>query len=215
MIRLLSYLYPITRTIKSDYSGVLEITWYNGKKHLNSKNANYSYGSLQKVLKFGLGKVDLKNASSILLLGLGGGCVIETLRKEMDYQQYIMAVEIDPVVIDIAKDEFGIAASEHLEIVCDDAETFMSLNTKKFDLILVDLFIDLQVPSQFLKQNFWLRVIGSVESKGSVIFNMAVENPNIGQLQSVVSTLRANSLEVMVHEKVNNTNTVIVAVKSA
>ena len=30
MIRLLSFFYPITRKVKSDYSGTVEITWYNG-----------------------------------------------------------------------------------------------------------------------------------------------------------------------------------------
>ncbi|MCK7589660.1 fused MFS/spermidine synthase [Subsaxibacter sp. CAU 1640] len=213
MSRLLSYIYPITKKIKSDYSGFLEITWYNGKKHLNSKNANYSYGALQKVLKFGLEQVDLKKVNSILLLGLGGGCVIKTLRKDMAYEKHITAVEIDPVVIKIAKGEFGIECSGQLDIICNDAEAFMSLNTKKFDLIIIDLFIDLQVPSQFMNINFWLRVIESLGSKGDIIFNMAVKNPNIKQMKSIVSTLKSNTFQVAVHDNVNHMNTVIIAHK--
>ncbi len=81
MIRLLSYIFPITKKIESEYNGTLEITWHNGKKHLNTKNANYSYGSLQKILKIGLQKIDLTNCKNILILGLGAGSVIETLDK--------------------------------------------------------------------------------------------------------------------------------------
>lgn len=67
MKRLLSYFYPITKTVKSKYSDTLELTWYNGKKHLNTKNTNYSYGSLQQILKFGLEQINLKNIENILI----------------------------------------------------------------------------------------------------------------------------------------------------
>ncbi len=79
----------MTRKVTSKYSDTLEITWYNGKKHLNTKNANYSYGSLQAILKFGLEKIELKHMNSILLLGLGGGSVIETLRQDFNYQKQL------------------------------------------------------------------------------------------------------------------------------
>jgi len=108
MIRLLSYIYPITKKVKSKFNDTLEITWLNGKKHLNTKNANYSYGTLQEILKFGLEKIDLNKANSILLLGLGGGCVIETLLDEFNYKNKITAVDIDPSIIDIAENEFNI-----------------------------------------------------------------------------------------------------------
>ena len=142
MKRLLSYIYPVTKTIDSKYSGKLEITWYNGKKHLNSANANYSYGSLQSILKFGLKKINLSKVNSVLILGLGGGSVIETLRQDFNYSGLIEAIEIDPVIIDIAKTEFGIEQNETLKIHCADAYEFVKDHSKTFDLIIVDLYID-------------------------------------------------------------------------
>ena len=82
MIGLLSFIYPITKKVESQYCGTIEITWHNGTKHLNTKNANYSYGSLQKILKFGLQKIDVSNCKNILILGLGAGSVIDTLIKD-------------------------------------------------------------------------------------------------------------------------------------
>lgn len=128
---LLSYIYPVAKKIKSDKNGTLEITWLNGKKHLNSKNANYSYGSLQRILKFGLEKIDLSKINSVLLLGLGGGSVIETLRKDFDYQKHITAIEIDPVIIDLAKEEFQLKIFENLDIICDDALHFVEKTTTR------------------------------------------------------------------------------------
>ena len=134
MKRLLSYIYPVSKTISSQYNGDLEITWYNGKKHLNSKNANYSYGSLQRILKFGLKKIELSKVDSILVLGMGGGSVIETLRQDFNYNSKITAVEIDQVIIDIAKTEYGISENENLKIYCTDAYDFALQNTVRYDI---------------------------------------------------------------------------------
>ena len=67
--RLLSYLIPIkVFETPSDISSNLEITWNNGKLVLDSKNTNYSYGSLEKVLRKGMqhiGYSTLKNVKYI------------------------------------------------------------------------------------------------------------------------------------------------------
>jgi spermidine synthase len=212
MKRLLSYIYPVTKTIESKYSGTLEITWYNGKKHLNSKNANYSYGALQRILKFGIQKIDLKKVNSILILGLGGGSVVETLREDFNYTKKIEAVEIDPIIIDIAKTEFEISESKILKIHCTDAIDFIVTNTKKFDLIIIDLFIDLTVPSKFKNLEFWKDVLKSKSSKGDIIFNASIVNENsISNLDTIISFLKSKVYNVSVYEKVNTTNTVIIA----
>ncbi|WP_439151085.1 spermidine synthase [Winogradskyella sp.] len=212
MKRLLSYIYPVTKTIESQHSGMLEITWYNGKKHLNSKNANYSYGSLQRILKFGIEKIDLKKVNSVLVLGMGGGSVIETLRKDFNFQQKITAVEIDASIIEIAKTEFGITENEKLKIYCLDAIDFIKTNTELFDLIIIDLFIDLTVPNKFQRVDFWKMILKSKSSKGDVIFNAdVVDNKSNTKLDEIISFLKSKVYDVSVYEKVNNTNTVIVA----
>jgi spermidine synthase len=67
--KILSYIVPFTiRKIRSAFSGALELTIINGKKVLDSAHANYSFGTLQRVLKFGLTKVNLSCIRNILLL---------------------------------------------------------------------------------------------------------------------------------------------------
>lgn len=212
MKRLLSYIYPITKTISSKYNGDLEVTWYNGKKHLNSKNANYSYGSLQRILKFGVEKVTLSKVDSILILGMGGGSVIETLRNDFNYLKKITAVEIDPVIINIANTEYGIIENNNLNIHCIDAYDFLKTNHSLFDLIIVDLYIDLNVPDKFLKLEFWEAVLRAKSLRGDVIFNASVgKNVSTSKLDTIISFLRSKVFKVSVFENVNNTNTVIVA----
>lgn len=211
MKQLLSYIYPVTKTITSKYSGELEITWYNGKKHLNSKNANYSYGSLQRILKFGLKKIQLTKVNSILILGMGGGSVIETLRNDFNYTKSIEAVEFDPVIIEIAKSEFGIEENNQLKIHCADAFNFVETNTKLFDLIIIDLYIDLSVPDKFLRTLFWDNVINSKTSKGSILFNASVKDADENKTESLVDYIKTKVFKVDIYKQVNNTNTVIIA----
>tara|TARA_R110002094_G_scaffold217762_1_gene189025 strand:+ start:309 stop:953 length:645 start_codon:yes stop_codon:yes gene_type:complete len=211
MKRLLSYIYPITKTINSTYSGPLEITWFNGKKHLNSKNANNSYGSLQRILKFGLEKIDLSKINSVLVLGMGGGSVIETLREDFNYTKHIDAVEIDPIIIAIANTEFAIFESKTLSVHCVDAFDFIKTNKKKFDVIIVDLFIDLTVPNKVLSTEFWDNVIGSKSSKGSIIFNASVGDLKNNTINSLTNYIKAKVYKVDIHKNVNNTNTIIIA----
>ena len=211
MKRLLSYIYPVTKTIISKYSGPLEITWYNGKKHLNSKNANYSYGSLQRILKFALEKIDLSKVNSVLILGMGGGSVIETLRDHFNYAKHIDAVEIDPIIIEIAKNEFKISESETLKIHRKDAFDFVKTNDEKFDLIIVDLFIDLMVPDKFLSSKFWDNVMKSKSSTGVLIFNASVIDSKSDAIKTLTDYIKTKIFRVDVHENVNNTNTIIIA----
>ena len=211
MIRLLSYIYPITKKVESKYSGTLEITWHNGKKHLNTKNANYSYGSLQKILKFGLQNIDISNYENILILGLGAGSVIDTLIKDFNYKNHITALDIDPVIIEIAKAEFNLSENKNLKIICDNAVDFMNQNKNLFDLIIVDLFIGTEVPESFLNTSFWDDIIKSNSDKGSILFNASLQNNNNKKLFGIISHLEDNKYQTTKLEKVNGTNTLLIA----
>lgn len=211
MAKLLSYFYPITKKVHSDFSGTLEITWYNGKKHLDTKNANYSYGSLQRILKFGLEKINLKQVNSVLLLGLGGGSVIQTLRNDFSYSKPITAVDIDPVVIDIARNEFNLKEDSNLKIICEDALLFMQSNKIAYDLIIIDLFIDTDVPTAFLAIPFWKQVIAASTSNGAILFNASLQKTKNKALVDVIELLKSHKYHTGVFEKVNNTNTLILS----
>jgi len=211
MIRLLSYIYPITKKVKSNFNGTLEITWHNGKKHLNTKNANYSYGSLQEILKYGLEKIDLNDVNSVLLLGLGGGSVIETLNKDFGYKNKITAVDIDSSIIDVAKTEFNIKNNQNLKIICTDALQFMNQNSKQYDLIIIDLFIDTSMPEQFLDTSFWQHITNSNTKKGSILFNASLENEKENKLYDVINFLNRETYKVDIYNNVNKTNTLMIA----
>lgn len=176
--RLLSYLMPLTRTVESAVSGSLEVTWYKGRKVLDTRHANYSYGSLQRVLRYGLLFVEPRQAAHTLLLGLGGGSVVATLREELHYEGHVTAIELDPVVINLAATEFDIRPDARLDIVCADAFDWVRTAPDAwFGLIIVDLFVDLSLPAGLQTAAFWEQVQRILGPGGYVLFNTLSEVP--------------------------------------
>lgn len=176
--RLLSFLFPITiYQKKSVFSKNLEVTWNNGQLVLDSLNTNYSYGSLQRILRKGLkyiGFERIKNFDSILVLGVAGGSVIKTLVDEVACKGKITGVEIDENVIEIANQYFGLNAIPNVEIVIDDAFEFVLKTKEKYDLIIIDIFQDTQMPS-FLFQDFFInRINFLLKVNGFILFNTMV-----------------------------------------
>ncbi|MEM0517371.1 spermidine synthase [Aequorivita flava] len=215
MKKLFSYLWPSTRRFSSEINGILEVTYINGKKVLDTKNANYSYGSLQKILEIGLTKVDLNKVDNLLLLGMGGGSIIKSLRETFDYKNNIVAVEIDPQIINIAKAEFAVSASEKLQIVEEDAFQFVKNSKDQFQLIIIDLFIDTEVPPIFFGKEFCINVSKLLQTEGYLIFNAGINLAKTSKTIETVSTNFGSDFQFQHYKKVQGTNTLLVAQKGS
>jgi spermidine synthase len=206
--KILSYFFPLTRKIRSEFNGDLEVTVSNGRKVLDSLNANYSYGSLQRILKFALGQLDLAPVQHVLLLGLGGGSAVATLRLDFNFKGRITAVDIDPVIIRIAREEFGIIESDQLQIVCADALAFVSTQAAHYGLVIIDLFIDNQVPGTFLTPEFWRDIRSCLRPGGHLIFNTIGQTSGAGFVKTALADM---GLAVREFTAVEGTNTLLIA----
>jgi spermidine synthase len=176
--KLLSYLIPVTiYKAKSTLSTTLEVTWNNGNLVLDSQNANYSYGSLQRILKKGLryiGFERIRNFESILVLGVAGGSVIQTLAEDVKFEGKITGVEIDADVIAVANKYFNINKVANLEIIIDDAFEFVLKTKEKYDLIIIDIFQDIRMPNFLFEDFFIQRVQYLMKVNGFILFNTMV-----------------------------------------
>ena len=178
--KLFSYILPLNiYKKKSSVSESLEVTWANGELVLDSKNTNYSYGSLQRILRKGLKKIgfeQIKSMQHILVLGVAGGSVIKTLVNEVQYKGKITGVEIDAEIIAIANDYFKINEIPNLEIIIDDAFEFVIKTKEKYDLIIIDIFQDTKMPN-FLFETFFTERVGFlINNHGFLLFNTMILN---------------------------------------
>lgn len=183
--KLLSYLYPITISRRpSSVSKALEVTLVNGRLVLDTPNANYSFGSLQRVLDRGLqaiGYPAIKGMSDVLVLGVAGGSIFETLRGKIGYRGKLRGVDIDPGVIDIAQEHFSLDAIENLEIIIADARQYLQETCEPADLIVIDIFCDKDMPSFLFETTFLESVSRALQPGGFILFNTIVENKEIAE----------------------------------
>lgn len=176
----LSYLIPIPeKSMYSPVSGKVEINWNNGHRVIDTKTANYSYGNLQKLLKFGLKKLPntyIANCNEILILGVAGGSVIETLRKDYRYTKNITGIEIDPAMIYWMNNEFQIHNNYNTTIIEIDANYFVRNTKNKYDLIVIDIFIDTDMPDFLFERSFIEHTFKILNPSGYMIFNTIFKN---------------------------------------
>lgn len=178
--KLFSYFIPIViYQKKSAVSKNIEIAWNNGELVLDSKNTNYSYGSLQRILRRGLKQIGfdkIRSMESVLILGVAGGSVIKTLVDEIAYAGKIKGVEIDAEIIEIANTYFELDKIPNLDIVIDDAFEFVLKTKEQYDLIIIDIFQDTTMPN-FLFEKFFINRIGSLlNDHGFILFNTMILN---------------------------------------
>jgi len=176
--KLFSYIIPVKIfKKKSQRSKMIEVTWNNGELVLDSENTNYSYGSLQRILRYGLRNISydaIQKMEHILLLGVAGGSVIKTLVNEVEYNGKITGVEIDPEMIKIANEYFKLNQIQQLDIIIDDAFEFVLKTKDKYDLIIIDIFEDTNMPNFLFEKFFSERVCFLLKNRGFILFNTMI-----------------------------------------
>lgn len=165
----------LIREVSSPINSKLRIVQEAGKKLLNTENTNYSFGTLVDVLEEGLDNIPLGGVESVLLLGMGGGSIIHSLREKYDCHAPVTAVDIDPVVINLAYEEFQIDQLSEVSIHEADAQDFIENCKDAFDLIIIDIYIDVDVPEKFYEAKFWEMIEKNVNSNGFILFNAGID----------------------------------------
>ncbi len=176
--QLLSYILPINIfQVESEINQNLEVTWNNGQLVLDSKNTNFSFGSLERVMQIGLrtiGKEKITSYHSVLVLGVGGGSILKLLQDEFQFNRKIIGIELDPKVITIANRFFGLNKRDNIEIYNTDASIFVKETTLTFDLIVIDIFQDKKMPDFLFSESFMNDLRKILSEKGCILFNSIV-----------------------------------------
>ena len=217
LIRGFSYIWPVTiKNYSSSHSGELYIRYFLGKKVLDSKHTNYSFGGLQKVLKRALELLPFNlDTKKILILGLGAGSVLETIRKQHSKTAHITGVEIDATILQIAHEEFGIAENPLTKLVQEDATVFIANNADTYDLIIIDLFIIDTIPEASLEATFLKQVVKAMEPGGCMVFNTIPETLSSETLDYLISFFECSQLAVRLMKKWGYSNNILLVEKQA
>ena len=76
----------------------------------------------------------------VLIVGLGGGAMVRFLTHH-EPQVHIDAVEIDPAVVRLADEYFGVRSGGNVRVHTADAVAFVESTMDRYDLIFMDAFL--------------------------------------------------------------------------
>ncbi|MEO6508687.1 MAG: fused MFS/spermidine synthase [Patescibacteria group bacterium] len=105
-----------------------------------------------------------------LMLGVAGGTAINILKKTYP-EISITGVELDPVILQVAKDNSFFVIDSSITIELDDAIEWVKKDTKKYDLIIVDLYHGDLNPSKARQKSFLQNVKNLLKENGVVLYN--------------------------------------------
>jgi len=105
-----------------------------------------------------------------LVLGVGGGTVIKLL-----YERFgaipIIGVEKDPDILELARNEFGLARLPNVELIQGDAFAYLMTCRQRFDVIVVDLYVADRLAHGVLAHTFLRDVAQHLTPEGIAAFN--------------------------------------------
>lgn len=141
----LSYLFPqVIYTGQSPYNRDIRVVLEAGKKKLLVNGIQQSGPAVEGFWNFAFTHVPLpQTLTSVLILGVGGGTVFSKIHTRYPTAS-IIGVDIDPIIVDMAMAHFGVA--DFATLIVKDAREYVRTAQKKYDLVIVDLYIGRDIP---------------------------------------------------------------------
>lgn len=123
----------------------------------------------------------------VLVLGLGTGTIVETLRAAWP-QLVIDGVELDPAVIEAGGRFFGLRPDERLRVHAAGGRAFVRQSDERWDVIVVDVFQNgPYVPFHFATREFYALLADHLTPHGVVVVNVEyVEAPLLNAIASAL-----------------------------
>ena len=122
---------------------------------------------------------------SSLLIGLGGGAMVHYIHHYWP-EQILDAVEIDPVIVDIAKNYFHVPYNQYIRLHIEDGFAFIHQAQTKgrtYDVIYMDAFLkpsndtdSTGVPLRLKTLAFYEELQAILKPDGVVVFNINQNN---------------------------------------
>lgn len=144
----------------------------------------------------------LSNPKRILIIGVGGGSLPMAARRRFPAAR-IDAVEIDPAVIDVARQYFNLREDNKLHLYSGDGRIFIRqqiLRRITYDAILLDAFDKDYIPEHMATVEFLAQIRSSLAPDGLLLANtysgtalQAHEEASFQRVFGVIQETRLNN----------------------
>lgn len=138
----------------------------------------------------------------VLIIGGGGYTIASDILAR--YAVTVDVVEIDPVMTEVSRQFFGLKNDPRLTIYHQDGRQFLQQNENKYDLIILDAFLDSSsVPQHLTTVEFVDLLKSHLREDGFVFLNLvsALAGPNSHFFQTEYNTYREIFPQVVVYSQ--------------
>jgi spermidine synthase len=107
----------------------------------------------------------------VLVLGLGGGAITKRFWRDYPGVQ-VDSVEIDPVVIDVARTYFWLPEDERMRVFNEDARRYVQRTGETYDIVVVDAYTSDSLPFHLTTSEFFAELEAIMSPDGVVAYNV-------------------------------------------
>ena len=133
------------------------------------------------------------DSGELLLIGLGGGSVVKQFAA---HGWNIDAIEIDPAVIQLAYQYFGLREAE-ANVFPMDGRRFLIQSDKQYDLIILDAFGSSSIPFHLVTQEAFGLMAKRLRSGGVLAMNLESVGWRDPLVNSIAATLKTQFTQVL------------------
>jgi len=124
-----------------------------------------------------------QNPIRVLIVGLGGGTLPRFFHSHFP-QMLIAVVELDPDVVQLAKEHCGFVEDERMRVHVGDGRDFIEASRGGFDVIILDSFDADSIPTHLTTLEFLNAVRNALAPEGIAVANVwgRATNPLYGSM---------------------------------
>lgn len=116
-------------------------------------------------------------SARVLFVGLGGGAMPSFVRRVLPELE-VDAVELDPLIVQVANDWFALRPDPRLSIFVDDGRAHIeAADEETWDVVVLDAFSDTEVPRALTTREFLETLATRLTPEGVVVSNLHTTHP--------------------------------------
>ncbi len=212
--RALSFLYPIKlQQYSTPTHATLQLDLYRNEFLLSTKEAIYSQGTSYAPYNIGFRKIQqhIPAINNMLVLGTGLGSALKILQEKYNTFPESILVDIDADILAISKEYMQLNHKNNVTWICSDATSYITTCNVRFDVLCIDVFIDLHIPQSIISNQFFERCMQLLNSNGICIFNHYSSSKEEQQFIEQCIYKHFNTMHIINHKK----NTIYILTKKS
>ena len=201
-----------------DHNGLRTLS-FDGSMETRMSLADPSQGHFEYTEHFHMPWLWNGLITNVLIMGLGGGST------QRSYERYcpqvtVETVEIDPAVLQVAKNYFFFKEGPRQIVHISDGRVFLRRTDKKYDVILMDAYVQNRyggaVPSHLATKEFFTLAAERLTTNGVMCYNVigTMQAAKADLVGGIYKTLKAVFPQVYSFPSKQSHNVVLLAAKS-